>query len=83
MVRPSVPDAVEHEIAWRLQGGTRHDIETVLGVQWAEAFYPHAPLVAIVNLQDRSHTYYFQGREEIEGFITELRDAMARAWPRH
>jgi hypothetical protein len=75
------PDAVAGEIAWRLQGGTPHDIEVARGVQWAHEYYLHPPLVAIVNRQDRTHATYFSSLEEAEGFIGKLRDAMARAWP--
>ena len=75
------PDAVQREIEWRLQGGTPHDVEVTRGAPWAHAFYAHAPLVAIVNRQDRAYAAYFRSREEVEGLIGKLRDAMARAWP--
>ena len=77
----STPNAVQFEIDWRLQGGTPYDVQVVRGVQWDAHEYPHVPLVAIRNRQDQSYAHYFCCREEIEAFLTALRDAMAQAWP--
>src|SRR5262245_38287207 len=81
MEQRHVPDAVQQEIAWRLQGGTPYDVQAVHGVRWDENEYPHVPLVAIVNRHDPTHTHYLRTREEVEGLFALLRDAMTQAWP--
>jgi hypothetical protein len=77
----SIPDAVQHEIAWRLQGGTPYELRVVRGVRWDVSEYSHTPLVAVINRRDPSHTHYFCNREEVEWLLAKLRDAMAEAWP--
>lgn len=81
MERHDPPDVVQREIDWRFQGGTPHDVEITRGVAWAHQFYPHAPLVAIVNRHEPTYAAYFHSRDDVEQFIRQLRKAMARAWP--
>jgi hypothetical protein len=49
-------------------------------VQWAHQFYPHPPLVAIINRHEPTYAAYFHSCDEMEQFIRELREAMALAW---
>lgn len=71
----------EEYLAEKLSGGCKHYASVDTGGWWCGVKYEHRPIVSVSNDDDSFYTQYFETREEIEGFISELRRVADEAWP--